>query len=67
MATLALVTLTIFRGTYQRQMTLLEECGGQMELIHRCRIENLLGSTVNDTTDVYAADACADHARVEAL
>ena len=48
-------------------MTLLEECGEQMKLIHRCRIENLLDSTVNDTTDVYAADACADHAGVEAL
>jgi biopolymer transport protein ExbB len=41
-ATIALVTLTVFRGAYQRQMTLLEECGGQMELVHRCRIENLL-------------------------
>ena len=39
-ATIALVALTIFRGVYQRQMTLLEECGGQMELIHRCRQEN---------------------------
>ncbi len=44
-ATIALVTLTIFRGAYQRQMTLLEECGGQMELVHRCRLENLLENT----------------------
>jgi biopolymer transport protein ExbB len=39
-ATIALVTLTIFRSAYQSQMTLVEECGGQMELIHRCRLEN---------------------------
>ncbi len=39
-ATIALVTVTIFRSAYQSQMTLIEECGGQMELIHRCRLEN---------------------------
>ncbi len=50
-ATIALITLTIFRGTYQRQMTLLEECGGQMELVHRCRLENLLNHT-NENTGV---------------
>lgn len=49
-ATMALVLLTIFRGTYQRQMTLLEECGGQMELVHRCRLENLL--TITNTAEV---------------
>ncbi len=48
-ATIALVALTIFRGAYQRQMTLLEECGGQMELVHRCRIENLLENTIENT------------------
>ena len=48
-ATIALVTLTVFRGAYQRQMTLLEECGGQMELVHRCRIENLLDPVVLDS------------------
>jgi len=39
-ATIALVTVTVFRNAYQSQMTLIEECGGQMELIHRCRLEN---------------------------
>ncbi len=48
-ATIALVTLTTFRGAYQRQMTLLEECGGQMELVHRCRIENLLDQPLENT------------------
>ncbi len=52
-ATIALITLTIFRGAYQRQMTLLEECGGQMELVHRYRIENLL-ETPFETTGVEA-------------
>ena len=58
-ATIALVTLTIFRGAYQRQMTLLEECGGQMELVHRCRIENLFDSIV--------LDSISESAGVEAL
>ena len=48
-ATIALVALTIFRGAYQRQLTLLEECGGQMELVHRCRIENLFNPIVLDS------------------
>jgi biopolymer transport protein ExbB len=48
-ATIALVTLTIFRGAYQRQMTLLEACGGQMELVHRCRLENLLENHFENT------------------
>jgi biopolymer transport protein ExbB len=50
-ATIALITLTIFRGAYQRQMTLLEECGGQMELVHRCRIENLLENNLDNTSE----------------
>lgn len=50
-ATMALVLLTIFRGAYQRQMTLFEECGGQMELVHRCRLENLLTNSVKNTPE----------------
>ena len=65
--TMALVTITIFRGTYQRQMMLLEECGGQMELIHRCRIENALDSTVNISINDHNADAYVDYAGVETL
>lgn len=48
-ATITLLAVTTFRGAYQRQMTLLEECGGQMELIHRCRLENLLEPVLSTT------------------
>ncbi|MCX5964597.1 MAG: MotA/TolQ/ExbB proton channel family protein [Cyanobacteria bacterium] len=41
-ATIALVVITIFRSAYQRQMTLLEECAGQMELVQRCRLETII-------------------------
>jgi biopolymer transport protein ExbB len=44
-ATIALVVTTIFRTAYQRQMLLVEACGGQMELAHRCRLENLVAET----------------------
>ena len=63
-ATIALVTLTIFRGAYQRQMTLLEECGGQMELVHRCRIENLFDPVLSGTI---LSDSIVENAGVEAL
>ncbi|MCY7408024.1 MAG: MotA/TolQ/ExbB proton channel family protein [Alkalinema sp. CAN_BIN05] len=57
-ATIALVTVTIFRNAYQSQMTLIEECGGQMELIHRCRLENSFvdGSSVDDNFESIGAE-----------
>lgn len=50
-ATIALVVLTIFRGSYQRQMALIEECGGQMELVHLCRLQNSLNPIATHPVD----------------
>lgn len=53
-ATIALVMLTIFRNAYQSQMTLIEECGGQMELIYRCRLENSFVDSSFDSISIGA-------------